>query len=392
MRIAMIGPFGFHPNKTMRSRALQLARRLVGRGHTVKIFMPPWQTPEEEGKSWNEDGVEVQYTGTGGGYLGRAISLTRHVIHWNPEIAHSFKPKAYSGLASWWLWYFHRSRIKLVTDSDDWEGSGGWNDVAPYSKAQKRFFDWQENWGLRHNQALTVASKELESRARSIGLPSEKVFYLPNGPGILIAKNGGSSKRAELGLGERPVILLYSRLFEFDTTRLAGILSKVKDALPDLAVLTVGMSLFDSDAVGFKEAVGKAELEHAIVDVGWVEEAELPLFLQAADAGIYLIDDNLINRSKCPVKLADMLSVGLPVAAEDVGQVSEYVIRDKTGLLRQSGDSDGIASDLVALLQDKELRKRLGQGARELIEGRFSWERLAVTAEDAYQFALQSGK
>jgi glycosyltransferase involved in cell wall biosynthesis len=392
MRIAMIGPFGFHPNKTMRSRALQLARRLVERGHSVKIFMPPWQTPEEEGKTWQENGVEIQYTGTGGGYLGRATSLTRQVINWNPEVAHSFKPKAYSGLASWWLWYFHRSRIKSVTDSDDWEGTGGWNEVAPYSAAQKRFFDWQENWGLRHNHALTVASRELESRARAIGLPDDKVFYLPNGPGISSLSNGESQKRAELSLIGRPVILLYSRLFEFDTARLVGILSQVKDALPDLAVLTVGMSLFESDAVDFKEAVAKAELEDAIVDVGWVEEEELPFYLRAADAGVYLIDDNLINRSKCPVKLADMLSVGLPVVAENVGQVPEYVIQDKTGLLRKSGDSAGIASDLVAMLGDSKLRERLSQGAQELIEERFSWDRLADTAEEAYQFALQTKK
>ena len=64
------------------------------------------------------------------------------------------------------------------------------------------------------------------------------------------------------------------------------------------------------------------------------------------------MDDNLINRSKCPVKLADMLAVGLPVVAEDVGQVPEYVIQGKTGLLRPSGDVADIASDLVTLLQD----------------------------------------
>jgi glycosyltransferase involved in cell wall biosynthesis len=87
-----------------------------------------------------------------------------------------------------------------------------------------------------------------------------------------------------------------------------------------------------------------------------------------------------------------MLSVGLPVVAEAVGQVPEYVIQDKTGLLRQSGDSAGIASDLVALLGDKKLRERLGQRAQELIEERFSWERLTDTAEEAYQFALQSKK
>jgi glycosyltransferase involved in cell wall biosynthesis len=385
----MIGPFGFHPNKTMRSRALPLAKSLVRRGHAVKILMPPWQTPEEAEKSWEDEGVNLHYIGLNGGYLGVTTRLTREVIGWRPDVAHAFKPKAYSGLVSWWLWTFQQSRIRLITDTDDWEGDGGWNDVAPYSSVQKRFFSWQEKWGYRHCRALTVASRELQSRARSFGLPEEKVFYLPNGPGILSDRKTDSSRRTGLGLEDRPVLLLYSRLFEFDTERLVAILAKVKGSLPDLAVLAVGMSLFESDAAGFQKAAASAGLEEAIVDVGWVEESELPQYIGATDVGIYLMDDTLLNRAKCPVKLADMLALGLPVVAEDVGQVPEYVLQGETGLLRQSGDVTGIASDIVALLKDRNQRERLGVGAHRHIEKHFTWDRLADTAEEAYDFALQ---
>jgi glycosyltransferase involved in cell wall biosynthesis len=386
----MIGPFGFHPNKTMRSRALPLAKSLVQREHTIKIFMPPWQTPDEVGSIWSDGGVELEYTGLGGGHLGIAARLTQQVIRWKPDVAHSFKPKAYSGLASWWLWYFQQRKIKLVTDADDWEGDGGWNEVAPYSTSQKRFFNWQENWGLGHCRALTVASRELQKRARAIGLPEGSVFYLPNGPGIPAHEENKNQRRIDLGLVDRPVILLYTRLFEFDVGRLVSILGQVRDAVPDLAILTVGMSLFKADAADFGEAAIAAGIEGAIVDVGWVDESELPSTLAAADVGIYLMDDSLINRSKCPVKLADMLAVGMPVVAEQVGQVPEYVIHDKTGLLRQSGDSSGIASDIVTLLRDEPLRKRLGAGARAHLQEHFSWDHLAETAEMAYNFALKS--
>jgi len=386
----MIGPFGFHPNKTMRSRALPLAKSLAQRGHTIKIFMPPWQTPDEVGNIKSDGGVGLEYTGLGGGHLGIAARLTQQVIRWKPEVAHSFKPKAYSGLASWWLWYFHQRRIKLVTDADDWEGDGGWNEVAPYSTSQKRFFNWQENWGLRHCRALTVASRELQTRAKAIALPEDRVFYLPNGPGIPANEETKSQKRTDLGLAGRPVLLLYTRLFEFDSGRLVTILSQVMEAIPDLAILTVGMSLFETDAAHFRGEAIAAGIEGAIVDVGWVDEPELPSTLAAADVGIYLMDDNLINRSKCPVKLADMLAVGRPVVAEQVGQVPEYVIQNKTSLLRQSGDSNGIASDIVTLLRDKPLRERLGAGAREHLQEHFSWDHLAETAEKAYNFALNS--
>ena len=46
MRLVFVGPFGFAPKKTMRARALPLARALAARGHAVQLVMPPWETPD----------------------------------------------------------------------------------------------------------------------------------------------------------------------------------------------------------------------------------------------------------------------------------------------------------------------------------------------------------
>lgn len=184
MRIAMVGPFGLHPNQTMRSRALSLARPLTRRGHTVKLFMPPWQTPQEADKQWQDGQVELRYVPLRGGVVGITRCLLQEVLAWQPHVVHCFKPKAYSGLVAWWLWQFHRHVIKLVVDTDDWEGWGGWNDKAPYTPLQKRLFAWQEQWGMRHHHALTVASRALQTVAWSLGVPHEQVVYVPNGAGV----------------------------------------------------------------------------------------------------------------------------------------------------------------------------------------------------------------
>ncbi|MFQ5400107.1 MAG: glycosyltransferase [Anaerolineae bacterium] len=382
MRIAMIGPFGFHPNKTMRSRALGLARPLAGRGHQIALFMPPWQTPEEADKRWQEDGVTIRYIPLHGGVPGIMQRLVREALAWQPDVVHCFKPKAYSGLAGWWLWRFHRHRLRLIMDSDDWEGWGGWNELAPYPAWQKRLFAWQEQWGMRHCHTLTVASRTLQSLAWAQGVPPERVAYIPNGPGIrgLDAADRErirGEKREALGLGARPTVLLYSRLFEFDTMRLVEILKRVQAAFPDLAVLAVGAGLFAADAEQFRRQLAAAGLLDAVVDVGWVDPEALPALLAAADAGVYLMDDTLLNRTKCPVKLADMLYVGVPVVAETVGQVPEYVVHGRTGRLCASGDVVGMAAALIHLLQDVEDRKRLAEEAVAYIAHRFQWDRLA---------------
>jgi len=383
----MIGPFGLHPKQTMRSRALPLAKELSRRGHEVCLFMPPWHTPKEADKTWQEEGVALRYVPLGGGVPGISWRLVREALAWKPDVVHGFKPKAYSGLVLWWLWQFHRRRLRMVLDTDDWEGWGGWNEREPYTAVQKHFFAWQEQWGLTHCHSLTVASRALETIALSRGVPPARIVYVPNGPGIGDQLSENSNRLTDYRppiTDHRPTLLLYTRFFEFEVSRLAAILSGVHTAVPHLRILLVGQSLFNADMFHFKELLALGGVLEDITDAGWVEPEKLPAVLSQAEVGIYLMDDTLLNRTKCPVKLADMLSVGIPVVAEAVGQVPEYVIHGRTGLLRPSGDVDGIIEDLAYLLQNPAERQRLAAGAVEHIRTYFSWEQLAARLESAY--------
>jgi glycosyltransferase involved in cell wall biosynthesis len=387
MRIAMIGPFGLHPKQTMRSRALGLARPMARRGHQVRLFMPPWDTPDEADRAWGEDGVELRYVPLRGGVIGITWSLVRETLAWRPDVAHCFKPKAYSGLVAEWLWRFHRRRLRVILDADDWEGPGGWNDIAPYSTLQKRFFTRQERWGLTHNHAVTVASRTLEGLASSLGVPPKRVVYIPNGPGIPlrdISPVERATARERLGLGERPTVLVYSRLFEFDTARLVAVVAGVKEQLPDMAVLLVGAGLYKADADLFRTQLADAALLETVLDVGWTPLEDLPATLAAADVGLYLMDNTLLNRAKCPVKLADMLAAGVPVVGEAVGQVSEYIQDSRTGALVASGDVTGLVVATVELLEDAKERKRRGAAARADVRNRFDWDRLTKRVLKSY--------
>lgn len=396
LNIAMLGPFGLHPNKTMRSRAFQLAKEQVKRGHRVEIIMPPWQTPEEAGKVWQEDGVTFRYVSLSGGLPLIVWRMLTAVRQFEPDVVHAFKPKAYSGLTLWCLWQLRRfntgKRPLLITDTDDWEGAGGWNDRAPYTAVQKHFFAWQEKWGLTHCDQLTVASRALETLAWGHGTPHHKVIYLPNSAGIktpTLIKVAHAQKRASLGIKpDQPTLLLYSRLFEFNTGRLVAILADVAKEIPDLAILAVGAGLYDDEAATMRQQLKKTNLLDKMIDTGWLNEEALPNVLTIADVGIYLMEDDLLNRTKCPVKLADMLHVGVPVVGEQVGQVSEYIVAGETGLLRPSGDHDGLVADLIGLLQDRELRGRLATQAKHHMQQHFSWEKHAKTLDYHYHQAL----
>jgi glycosyltransferase involved in cell wall biosynthesis len=60
----------------------------------------------------------------------------------------------------------------------------------------------------------------------------------------------------------------------------------------------------------------------------------------------------------------EALSCGLPVVATRVGGIPDIVVHEKTGLLIDKGDIEGLAAALICLLRDPDRIKHMGLAAR----------------------------
>jgi glycosyltransferase involved in cell wall biosynthesis len=398
MRIAMIGPFGLRPKGTMAARALPLAQALAARGHAVTLILPPWNWPEDAGRTWEEGGVLIQNVALPprlplAGHALLTARLVRRALAWQPDVIHCFKPKAYAGLAAWTIYGLRRlgrTQARLVVDSDDWEGRGGWNEVEAYSGAQKRFFAWQERWGLTHCDAVTVASRALETLAWSLGVPPDRLFYVPNGFSAGAGDEGhlgqasGQRAREALGLGDGPVLLLYTRFVEFRPDRPIQVLKRVVAAVPTARLLVVGQGLRGEEA-HLLQAAQAAGVQDHVIYAGWLTGKALAAAFAAADLALYPYDDTLLNRTKCSAKLIDLMAAGVPVIADAVGQNVEYIVSGQSGVLVPPGDIEAMAAAAVELLcAPPNVRAALGQAAAQRVRRVFAWERLALEVERAY--------
>ena len=383
MRIVMIGPFGMYPRSTMRVRALPMAKALTVRGHQVVILLPPWQNREDEGVEWEDDGVAVSNIRLpppvpGLFHLFTAARLARQALSYRPDVIHLFKPKAYSGLAHRLLTLSpRRSSIRLVVDTDDWEGAGGWNEMGEYSSIERKVFAWQERWGLTHADRVTVASRSLEGLVWSLGVKPEQVHYVPNG-------TWNPPPVQQPGSAAQPIILLYTRFFEFPVSRVIQLLRLVRDNVSDARLLVVGKGFFgeENQLLNLAQEAGLAD---AVEYAGWVEADALPDHFGKASVAIYPFDDTLVNRTKCAVKLLDLLAAGVPVAAEAVGQNREMIHHGETGLLVEPDNVEEFAAAVISLLNDRGLARQLGQSAAADVRSRFSWNRLVDDVELAYK-------
>jgi glycosyltransferase involved in cell wall biosynthesis len=411
LRLVLIAPFAAHPKATTSARVVPLARALAGRGHDVTVLIPPYDNPAEGGQTTVVGGARLESLAVDARVSEAsprqvivqpqlALRLAQRTLALRPQVVHVFKPKAVSGLAQLLLWYARRAapaipRLRaapaVVLDSDDWEGHGGWNEYEAYPWWQKQACDWQERWGLTHADAVTVASRTLEAQAWSHRIPPERVAYLPNGlaPEDFSGWRGADpgAARARLGLGAAPVLLLYTRFFEFSPARALAVLEAVRATVPDVRLLVVGAGKFGQER-RLAALAAERGMAAAVVQTGWQAPGDLPGVLAAADVALFPADDNLANRAKCSVKLLQALWLGLPVVADRVGQLAEYVQDGVSGLLSDPHDPATMAGAAVRLLRDPDLAARIAGAGRRRAEDDFNWPRLAARAEDAYSAAL----
>ncbi|NQU77146.1 glycosyltransferase family 4 protein [Candidatus Falkowbacteria bacterium] len=86
--------------------------------------------------------------------------------------------------------------------------------------------------------------------------------------------------------------------------------------------------------------------------------------------------------------ILEAMSYETPAIATHRGGIPLAVKEGKTGLFVKTRSSDDIAEKVNRLFKDDKLRKKMGQEAKELIEKKFTWERIALSYEKIYENAI----
>jgi glycosyltransferase involved in cell wall biosynthesis len=360
--------------------------------------MPPYDNVADSGRTWEQDGVRLENM-----VIRRNDALHQFVVParmarraaaLEPDIIHIFKPVGYSGLAGIYLRRF--SRRALVLDTDDWEGTGGWNDVNPYPELWKKLFDWQERWMPRHVGAVTVVSRTLQDQVISFGVPPERVVYLPNGPDARlrgqpeVSEDQIAAVRAKLGVGIAPLALYLGHIPHGTDLDLAlDALAAIRDTLPGVRLVIAGVG---EGLPGLQTHARRLGLGDAVLFPGWIEPEQAHLYVASADAIVNPYRDSLINRSKCAGKLILAMAMGRAVVTTRLGQNLEYIEDRRSGVLTAPGDAADLARGLLAVLSDREWAAQLGRSARERVWGEFDWDGRVGEIERAYRIALASGR
>ena len=93
-----------------------------------------------------------------------------------------------------------------------------------------------------------------------------------------------------------------------------------------------------------------------------------------------------------PVSLIEAQSAYIPVVSTNVGGVEDIVIHGETGFITEVGDIKLFAEYVVKLIEDKELRERMGRSGYENVVKRYSKQRLINDMKNLYFSFLNKKK
>jgi glycosyltransferase involved in cell wall biosynthesis len=126
-----------------------------------------------------------------------------------------------------------------------------------------------------------------------------------------------------------------------------------------------------------KPIVGPA----TITFTSWIKEVDM------VNAGVDIVMLTSLNEGT-PVSLIEAQAANRPVVSTRVGGIENVVIPGRTAFLSESGDLEGLRDQLIQLVENEDLRLRMGSQGWDHVKERFHYTRLVKDTADLYHSLL----
>ena len=232
----------------------------------------------------------------------------------------------------------------------------------------------------RCTAAVFAVSRQIEARCREIGIPPERVLWIPGAADLprFVAEVDPRPVREEFKLGEAPVIVSVARLApnRGHELLLAGFRLLLGE-MPGARLLLVG------------KGETRARLEQVVADLGLAEhvvftgyrDRDLPAVLASADCFALM---GAGSDDSCRAAL-EAMAAARPVVARGVGALPETVVHGETGILVADDRPESVADALVQVLGAPGRGRAMGLAGRQRARTVFSPERSVDTVERVYR-------
>ena len=143
---------------------------------------------------------------------------------------------------------------------------------------------------------------------------------------------------------------------------------------PDTYFWLVG---YGSAVPDLKRMVSAHSLDGMFYFSGWIEQDQVPSYICASDVGLVILPDVLSARGRVTLKEFEYWACGVPAILPRLPALQEVAQEGVTALFYQPGDASDLAAKICFLLENDELRTRMGESGLAAVREKFQWSKLA---------------
>lgn len=224
---------------------------------------------------------------------------------------------------------------------------------------------------------VVVLGTSLIKYAKWMGIPDDKISVCPLGIDLETFRATKSSKiiRDEFGIGSSDIVIIYVGRLE-QVKGIAYLFEAAKNLskrFKNIRFLIVGDGPLRSKF--------EKHSDPQTILTGW--RNDVANLLNAADIFVLpSISEGL------PISILEAYALERPVIATNVGAVANTVVNRETGLLTQPADWKGLAKAISYLVENPEVRHKIGIRGKEYVKEHFDWECILDKYEEIYESCM----
>ena len=228
----------------------------------------------------------------------------------------------------------------------------------------------QELAALHLSDAIICPSHVTRDYLSSLGVDRKRVTVIPNG----VNPSDFSPSNLPARESRVPVLLYIGTLADWQG------LDVVVKSLPHILekhpvqLRIVGRGRSRQRKLLAKQIRKLGVDEHVVVEPA-VPHHEVPALVAESDICVAPLglNDRNVTQGACPIKVLEYMAAGRPLLASNMPIVRELVREDVDALLFSPNDPEDLARQVLMLLDDLELSKRLAESASQRALTKFTW-------------------
>jgi glycosyltransferase involved in cell wall biosynthesis len=241
--------------------------------------------------------------------------------------------------------------------------------------------EWIERWNWKCSRCFIAISDVLKAYMVEQGVRARHITVIPNGadphrfhPGI-----GGKRVRSRLGIHSGAVVVGWAGSL-FGWSGLENLLDMTKRILSsrkDVVFLFVGGG---RNQQIIKNTFSPRDLNGRVFVTGTVSYDDVPLYIDAMDV-VVVPYPRLDFWYPSSMKLFEYMSAGKALVASEVEQVKDVVQNGENGFLFNPDRPDTFTQKVLHLVDNRELRRKMGRNARKTVLEHYTWMKHAQKME-----------